>query len=255
MRDVNYPLLTTTLPLDAIEWRIQTQGLTKAGKPWAMVVPYADARYLMSVLDAACGPENWRDSYEEGPQGGVKCCLSIRTGGDWVTKEDVAENTQVEAIKGGVTDAFKRACVKWNVANVRSLYGVGECWAEFHAQGRFTTKLEGERRKWNPPVLDLPASAGAPAPAPTPGEIVPTIPASKEQQAMIEKLMASTMINDDERKAITGRMMKDGSKEKAAAILSWLTEAIHVRKLEAGDNDMDPVLAEAVEVFDLKPLT
>ena len=254
MRDLNYALLTTTLPLDAIEWRIQTQGSGAKG-PWALVVPYADARYLMSVLDAACGPENWKDSYEEGPQGGVKCCLSIRTGGEWVTKEDVAENTQVEAIKGGVTDAFKRACVKWNVANIRSLYGVGECWADFTANGKFKTKIDGKYVKWNPPVLDLTgATAVQPhTPAPEPGTIVPTVEASKEQVNMIERLLESPVVTDDERTAIASRLIKDNSKERAAKILSWLTETIHARKLEAGDEEVDPVLAEAIKVFDLAP--
>jgi len=36
----------------------------------------------------------------------------------------VAENTQIEAVKGGVSDAFKRACVKWGMA--RNLYAIGD---------------------------------------------------------------------------------------------------------------------------------
>lgn len=107
--------LTATLPESAIEWRVQSSGKGKKGI-WARVVPYADARYLMGVLDDACGPDGWRDEYRAGPDGGVLCRLSLRFGDEWIAKEDVAENTDIEAIKGGATDAFKRACVKWNVS-------------------------------------------------------------------------------------------------------------------------------------------
>lgn len=152
--------LTATLPESAIEWRVQASGMN-GNKPWARVVPYADARYLQGVLDDACGPENWRDEYAAGPCGGVLCRLSLRFNGEWVTKEDVAENTDIEAIKGGATDAFKRACVKWNVANIRCLYNLGETWADFTSSGRFRDKPKGAQdfMAWNPPKIALPSSA------------------------------------------------------------------------------------------------
>ncbi len=37
---------------------------------------------------------------------------------EWVTKWDAAENTQVEAVKGGRSGAMKRAAVQWGVVGI-----------------------------------------------------------------------------------------------------------------------------------------
>lgn len=254
---MNYQLLTTTLPESAIEWRIQTQG-AKNGKPWAMVVPYADARYLMTVLDAAVGPENWSDEYDAGPDGGVRCTLRLRIDGDWISKQDVAENTQVEAIKGGVTDAFKRACVKWNVANIRSLYGIGDCWAIFTEGGKFSTKIDGKRYNWNPPKLDLPGRPDAApvdsAPVEEKKQAAPDgAPATKAQKELVAKVMKSHVITDEERDGIIATMRKEGTKAKAAEIIDWLTDTVAERKREEKEAT-DPNLQAAIEALDLEPV-
>jgi hypothetical protein len=275
---VDWKLLTSTMPQSAIEWRVQTQGMTRQGKPWAMVVPYADARYLMTLLDAAAGPENWYDEYETGPDGGVKCTIYLNTESGWIGKQDVAENTQVEAIKGGVTDAFKRACVKWNVGNVRSLYGVGECWANFTDSGRFTTKLDGKRMKWDPPTLNLPgavvvdmiASASAeggeaPAQESEPTGAKESQPrsdtATRKQKELVAKLMKSHVITEDEQSGIIKTMKAEGTKDKAGEIIDWLTATIEERKRaeKEGSKDLtdeamakDPRLQEAVAELDLE---
>ena len=274
---MNYDLLVSTMPESAIEWRVQTQGTTRQGKPWAMVVPYADARYLMTLLDAAMGPDGWYDEYESGPNGGVLCRLWLNFDGTWICKQDVAENTQVEAIKGGVTDAFKRACVKFNVGNIRALYGVGECWAQFTDNGRFTTKLDGNRMKWDPPKLNLPGavkldmieSASAEGEAP-PAEPAPTgakkaqprsEEATRKQKELVAKLMKSHVISDGERDGIISTMKGEGTKEKAGEIIDWLTSTIEARKREEkeGTADVkdeamakDARLQEAVSELDLE---
>lgn len=47
--------------------------------------------------------------------GGVECGISIKIDGEWITKWDAAENTQVEAVKGGRSGAMKRAAVQWGI--------------------------------------------------------------------------------------------------------------------------------------------
>lgn len=129
--------LAEPMPAEAIEWRVQTAD--KDGR-WALVVPYANARWLQQRLDDVVGPGNWEDHYEPGPNGGVLCALTIRfldEEGDWrrVVKQDAADNTGIEGTKGGVTDAFKRACCKFNVGGMRALYETGECWGVIKAKG------------------------------------------------------------------------------------------------------------------------
>lgn len=110
------------VPLDAIEWRIQT-----INNGWyATVVAYLDAPTVAAALDAWVGPANWRDHYEMSAGGRAMWChLSVRdpATGEWVTKEDVGTPSNMEAEKGLVSDAFKRvASRKWGVGrNVYSL--------------------------------------------------------------------------------------------------------------------------------------
>lgn len=154
MSDVHWDALQATLPREAVEWRVQQSGLTN-GKPWARVVPYPDARWLMDRLDEVLGPANWTTDYLSGPAGGVICSLAIRVDGEWISKEDGAQNTEIESVKGGLTDAFKRACVQWNVGGIRALYRVSDCWAEFDADGQYESKIEGEYLSWDPPRIEL----------------------------------------------------------------------------------------------------
>lgn len=116
--------LSAPFPPDQIHWRAQT--LTK-DKTKALALAYLDARDVMDRLDLAVGPENWQDSYVETVKGRVVCTLSIRVGDEWVSKSDGAGDTAVEGEKGGISDAFKRAAVKWGIG--RYLYNLADVWA------------------------------------------------------------------------------------------------------------------------------
>jgi hypothetical protein len=134
-----------------IEWRIQRSGL-KDGKPWAMVLAYVTARAIQERLDETCGLFGWKNVYEKGPDGGVVCGISIVDGeGNWITKWDGAENTNIEAVKGGISGAFKRAGAVWGIG--RYLYHLDATFATFDANGRYNSKVENKFYKWNPPAL------------------------------------------------------------------------------------------------------
>jgi hypothetical protein len=141
---------------DDIEWRVQTSG-EKNGKPWARVLAYLTNRAIMDRLDEVVGPSNWQNVYREGPAGGVLCGLSIcvdRADGssEWVTKWDGAENSDIESVKGGLSNSMKRAAVQWGIG--RFLYDLEEGWATVHEGGRFMAKTkDGKWFKWDPPAL------------------------------------------------------------------------------------------------------
>lgn len=82
---------------------------------------YIDARAVMRLLDETVGAYNWTDEYRE-MHGSVFCKISIRDPetGEWISKEDVGSESNVEKEKGQVSDAFKRASVKWGIG--RELY-------------------------------------------------------------------------------------------------------------------------------------
>lgn len=124
MADLN-KLLEPFAPED-IEWRVQRAGVTR-GKGWAMVLAYVTNRAIQERLDEVVGPLNWKNEFSPAPGGGVLCGISIykgaaNLGDEWVTKYDGAENTQVEAVKGGLSSSMKRAAVQWGIG--RYLYNL-----------------------------------------------------------------------------------------------------------------------------------
>lgn len=134
-----------------IEWRLQQSGETN-GRIWAKCLAYVTVRAIEARLDEACGSENWKNEFREAPRGGILCGISIKCGNEWVTKWDGADNTQVESVKGGLSDAMKRAGVQWGIG--RYLYDLDEGWAVISEKGTYTGKTkEGKWFRWNPPEL------------------------------------------------------------------------------------------------------
>ena len=98
-----------------------------------MVRPRAPRRYGLrprlppafeAVASAAAGrgqpPSRWANSCKTWYQGQLVGAAPS------ASKRDGAENTNIEAIKGGYSGAFKRAAVKWGIG--RYLYGLGTEW-------------------------------------------------------------------------------------------------------------------------------
>lgn len=120
-------MLDEPFAVEDIEWRVQQCGMATNG-PWAMVLCYVTNRAIMKRLDEICGKAGWRNEYRDIPNnGGVECGISIKVDGEWITKWDAAENTQVEAVKGGRSGAMKRAAVQWGIG--RYLYQLEERFA------------------------------------------------------------------------------------------------------------------------------
>lgn len=213
--------LTDPMPEEAIEWRIQRAG-EKNGKVWAMVVPYADARWMMQRLDDVFGPMGWWDSYEPGPGGGVLCSLTVVVDGVEVTKQDGAPNTDIEDVKGGITDAFKRACVKWNVGDVRALYRVGDLFANVHEDGSYYQSKDREDKypafKWDPPSLSGNGTRPPPERKPEPAQS--EVDSEKLQQLQNLYLPMQEVLKPAERRAIEEAM--SGKRDPDGAI-EWLT--------------------------------
>lgn len=119
-----------------IHWRI---GSTTKDKARGMALAYLDARNVMERLDSVCGPENWQDQYIETVKGRIMCTISIKLGDEWVGKSDGAGDTDIEGDKGGISDAFKRAAVKWGIG--RYLYAIDSPWVDIETFGK-TSKIK-----------------------------------------------------------------------------------------------------------------
>jgi hypothetical protein len=166
-----------------IEWRIQQGGFGGNGEPWAKVLAYVDSRAIQMRLDDTFGPANWMNEIRPIEMAGKVAFiqrLSIRLqDGTWITKEDGAPTTDVEAWKGGISDALKRAAVLFGIG--RYLYDLGTSWAVFvesKAKARYNSPIKDksgkvEYRAWNPPQLPqefLPSTAKVQTPKSPPVE-------------------------------------------------------------------------------------
>lgn len=149
--------LKEPFPPDKISWRV---GSTNGDKTKGMALAYIDARDVQDRLDQICGPENWQCRYPHA-NGKTVCEIGIRIGDEWIWKADGAGDTDVEAEKGALSDAFKRAAVRWGVG--RYLYDMDSPWLAIEGAGksyRFTqdslAKLKGTK---------APTQSAAPPPA------------------------------------------------------------------------------------------
>lgn len=120
---------------NTVKWRVGSTNAKKLGcKPWeatsGMALAYVDARIVMVRLDDVVGANNWQDEYEETNLGRVMCKLSIRINGEWITKSDGAGMTGTEGEKGAISDAFKRAAVKFGIG--RYLYAFPTSWVDLN---------------------------------------------------------------------------------------------------------------------------
>jgi len=184
MSEINFKALQDYFEADAIEWRIQQAG-EKHGRVWAICVPYVTNRAIQVRLDEVVGPENWRNEFLPGPDGGVMCGLSVRVGGEWVTKWDGAENTDVEGVKGGLSGAMKRAAVQWGIG--RYLYALDETFAQVHENGRFRGKTrEGKVFRWDPPQLPREVIPPSAAPSAVAAPAGPVLVPSGDHEAMLD---------------------------------------------------------------------
>ena len=139
-----------------IEWRIQTAGKNSKGI-WAIVVPYVTNRAIMQRLDNTFGIAGWRNEYREWHGSSQLCGISIRFENGWVTKWDGADNTKIEATKGGLSDSMKRSAVQWGIG--RYLYKAKRTFALVSDDGIHNSKIKingkDEWIKWSPPAQIL----------------------------------------------------------------------------------------------------
>lgn len=127
-----------------VEWKIQ---VTTQDKIRGMAVAYIDSRAIQNRLDEVVGAFNWKNTFAPWQNNAQICGLSIYDSerGDWVTKYDGAENTDIEPIKGGLSDSFKRAACVWAIG--RYLYELGGIWVEIEQRGKSSIIKENQYAK------------------------------------------------------------------------------------------------------------
>lgn len=142
--------LSEPFSLEDIEWRVQN---TTKDKSRGMAVAYLTSRAIQKRLDDAVGAYNWKTEYkpwhtiESKPSQICGLSLLDEARNEWITKWDGAENTDIESVKGGISDAFKRAAVLWGIG--RYLYSIESVWVDIEPNGKSYKIKDSEKSKLN----------------------------------------------------------------------------------------------------------
>ena len=151
-----------------LEWRLQ-RTFEVQGRMTGIAVPYVTNRAIMNRLDSVVGPENWYNDFKPWHAAGKKeaqiCGISIYfEGRGFITKWDGAEDSDIEPIKGGLSDSMKRAAVQWGIGRV--LYNMDTVLVDVEQRGKSWVIKKGARAKLDKAYLDmLKALKLEPAPA------------------------------------------------------------------------------------------
>lgn len=143
MTDDIYAKLAAPFAPQEVSWRV---GPTTKDKAKGMALAYVDARVVMDRLDAVCGPQGWQNRYSHA-NGKTVCDIGIKDAisGEWIWKADGAGDSEMEAEKGALSDAFKRAAVRWGIG--RYLYETQSPWVEIEQHGNSYSIKDSERAK------------------------------------------------------------------------------------------------------------
>ena len=155
---IDFAKLRAPFPPERISWRV---GSTTQDKSRGMALAFIDARDVMERLDDVCSPAGWQCRYSHA-NGKTVCDIGVKAGEEWVWKADGAGDSDVEAEKGALSDAFKRAAVRFGVG--RYLYDVDAPWVALEPAGRSFKIKDSELPKLRALL------GGKPAPKETPAD-------------------------------------------------------------------------------------
>lgn len=105
-----------TLKAEEIEVRVQS---VKNGK--ANMLLYIDSRAVTKLLDETVGPMNWQtEFYEVNGQTIGKLGIWDSEKQQWIFKSDTGTESNIEAVKGLISDVYKRMLSRWGVVELYS---------------------------------------------------------------------------------------------------------------------------------------
>ena len=135
-------LLALKQPFDTRFLKVRIGARTK-DKSKGIALFYLDSREVQKRLDEVCGIDGWRSEMQETSEG-VLCTISIRMpNGEWVSRTDGGEKSQVAPFKGACSDALKRAAAQFGIG--RYLYYVPNSWHSLLNDGKIFADIESVR--------------------------------------------------------------------------------------------------------------
>ena len=164
-RTIQQELARPFAPED-LEWRLQR---TIESQMRGIAVPYVTNRAIQARLDDVVGPDGWYNEYKPWHRAGQKeaqiCGISIYfPERGFITKWDGAEDSDIEPVKGGLSDSMKRAAVQWGIGRV--LYNMDVVFVDVEKRGKTWYIKKDQQEKLDYQYLKMLGKLGlTPAPA------------------------------------------------------------------------------------------
>lgn len=240
-----------------IEWFI---GVTSRDKTTGLAIPFITNRAVQARLDEVCGVDGWYNKYEvlkdvdkidgngiiTGKKFSYQCGITIWSPkmNEWITKWDGAEDTDVEALKGGLSSAMKRAAVQWGIG--RYLYLLDSPWVEIEKKGN-TYVMKASQELILPPWA-MPGGKGFPTDGASRkvtvqriGEGRPT-PAPQPGNATTGKVsqLSDRQVDRAIKKAVAAKMTE-------ADIKLWIEKKFGISNIKALNRQQYDALCEALD--------
>ncbi len=152
--------LAAPFAAEDLEWRLQ---IAYEDRMQGIAVPYVTNRAIQNRLDDVMGPDRWHNEFKPWHSTGKResqlCGISLYfEERGWITKWDGAEDSDIEPIKGGLSDSMKRAANQWGIGRV--LYSMDTVWVNVEKKGKSFIIKPTERGKLDARYLETLKSLG-----------------------------------------------------------------------------------------------
>ena len=247
-----------------IEWRVSA---TNRDKTKGLAVAYVTNRAIQNRLDDTVGVDGWYNEFVPWKNGaaqlcGISICFADRD--VWLTKYDGADDSDIEAVKGGLSDSMKRAAVEWGIG--RYLYGMPQIWVEIYQRGKGFAIAEQEYPRLNqahedwvrgltgggPPTRQAPPPRPQDAPA-APHPQAPQSPGIPQGCCLITKAVLLPTARGGQRLSI---QLRDSSGREFQAFLRGendprLTKGVLIARPEFSTQSSGGVTFHVLEAYQL----
>ena len=243
-----------------LEWRLQRTFEYK-GETKGVAVAYVTNRAIMGRLDDVVGPENWCNEFRpwhgDGKKQAQLCGISIRFGDAFLTKWDGAEDSDIEPIKGGLSDSMKRAAVQWGIGRV--LYNMGTVLVEVEQRGKSWSIKKDQQERLDYAYLKMlgklgltPAPAGGLRPSAAPEDSTGDPKPAPEPQDPKAKASEGKGKKKSDRGACVVRSARENKGMNGSVSTALVLENAKGARLEVFARGAHPELAVGTVITDLR---
>ena len=238
MKVEDFAKLSEPFPADDIEWRVAMAG-DKNGKVWARVLAYITSRAVQQRLDDVCGPDGWTTEIIPVHNGAYLCKLSVRVehkdgSYEWISRMDGSDESNIEAVKGGISGSIKRAAVQFGVG--RYLYNLKDNWAIVSEKGKYSGEYkskDGHKAyfRWDAPQL--------PAWALPKEKLSPEANRAREEEINKQSARVNAFLNDNVVPTSRIDVAKDAIKNRDLQTLKTIADWCESKVTDAINNEVN----------------